>query len=121
MQLKEIKTKVNGRNFTVQFVNDYKDTRTGFAHVTTLLVNGIEWSNNRCNYLNRTWECYTYQTVMIGACNNFINDRQDSIKEYIKRQHNTNRITKTIKPEYEKAIKEDAQIKLMKKVIEKLR
>ena len=39
-------------------------TRNGFKHEAMLMVNGRELDRVKCNYLNRTWEQFEYQTVM---------------------------------------------------------
>lgn len=40
-------------------------TRNGFKHTATLLTNGRDTGETvKCNYLNRTWESYEYQSVL---------------------------------------------------------
>jgi hypothetical protein len=56
------KITVNGNEY--QFINNSRSTRTGFAHDTTLFIDGREHGRASCHYINRTWECYRYQTVM---------------------------------------------------------
>ena len=63
MEIKRIT--VNGKE--VEFVNQSRGTRTGFAHDTTVFINGYEYGEPTCIYYNRTWERYTYQTVMRKA------------------------------------------------------
>jgi hypothetical protein len=43
---------------------EYKKTRSGFKHVATLLRNGQEIDSTKCCYINRTWERFTYQSVL---------------------------------------------------------
>lgn len=41
------------------------NTRNGFKHTATLMVDGRDTGHEvKCNYLNRTWEAYTYQSVL---------------------------------------------------------
>lgn len=40
------------------------DTRNGFKHVATLVINGRDVESEKANYLNRTWESFPYQSVM---------------------------------------------------------
>lgn len=41
------------------------DTRNGFKHVANMLVNGRSSDLSvKINYLNRTWERYTYESVL---------------------------------------------------------
>jgi hypothetical protein len=42
----------------------YENTRNGFRHLATLLINGIERNKAKAVYCNRTWESFPYQTVM---------------------------------------------------------
>jgi hypothetical protein len=41
-----------------------KGTRNGFYHRATLSINGSESINARVSYINRTWEAWTFQTVI---------------------------------------------------------
>ena len=52
---------------SLQFVCDSGSTRNGFKHEATLFKNGREEAFAKVNYLNRTWESFTYQSVMFEA------------------------------------------------------
>lgn len=57
------------RQFTLSdkysVVCESSDTRNGFKHTATLLTNGLDTGETvKCNYLNRTWESYDYQSVL---------------------------------------------------------
>ena len=82
---------VNGKEY--MFVNSYRNTRSGFAHDTTLFINGVEEVENTCHYLNRTWECYTYQTVMMGAVRELINDRRNYLERKYKEDNGFSKLT----------------------------
>lgn len=51
----------------VQFVCDVAKTRNGFKHTCTLFVDERELVAVKINYLNRTWERFQYQSVMLKA------------------------------------------------------
>ena len=51
----------------VTFINTWKGTRSGFQHETELYIDGRYVSAARCYYINRTWERYSYQSVMLQA------------------------------------------------------
>ena len=51
----------------VTFINTWKGTRSGFQHETELYIDGRHASAARCYYINRTWERYSYQSVMLEA------------------------------------------------------
>jgi hypothetical protein len=52
--------KINDR---FSFVNSYGRTGDGFYHKSGLSDNGNVIQTAKCNYQNRTWEAYPYQTV----------------------------------------------------------
>jgi hypothetical protein len=54
----------NGHRF--EFVCTSRSTRGGFAHDAAVFIDGraYEAARETCHYINRTWESYTYQTVM---------------------------------------------------------
>ena len=59
---------VNGHKFV--FVCEWIDSRNGFSHVCTLFdgdVYGKPLANERYHYINRTWEAYEFQSVMLGC------------------------------------------------------
>lgn len=82
---------VNGKEY--EFVNSSRNTRSGFAHDTTLFINGAEKTKNTCHYLNRTWECYRYQTVMMGAIRELINDRRIRLERKYKEDNGFSKLT----------------------------
>jgi hypothetical protein len=46
---------------------EFEQTRQGFRHVATLLKNGYNngfGRETKVNYLNRTWECFEFETVL---------------------------------------------------------
>ena len=49
------------------FINTWHSTRSGFAHETELYIDGWHAAAARCRYINRTWERYSYQSVMLEA------------------------------------------------------
>ena len=44
-----------------------QDTNYGFRHLATLLQDGKEISHSKACYYNRTWEAWTYQSVIKDA------------------------------------------------------
>ena len=51
-------------NKDVEAICEATDTRNGFKHTATLLVNGNESESVKINYLNRTWERYRFESVL---------------------------------------------------------
>lgn len=51
-------------NEEIEVVCEWKKTRNGFKHEATLLKNGRSILTVKECYLNRTWECYEFDTVL---------------------------------------------------------
>lgn len=51
-------------NDQLEVVCEYHNTRNGFKHTATLLLNGLEQEEVKCTYLNRTWERYEFESVL---------------------------------------------------------
>ena len=49
------------------FINTWRGTGSGFLHETELYIDGWQAAAARCHYINRTWERYSYQSVMLQA------------------------------------------------------
>ena len=49
------------------FINTWRGTGSGFLHETELFIDGWAATAARCHYINRTWERYSYQSVMLAA------------------------------------------------------
>lgn len=55
-----------------EFASRYWETSRAWGHECYLLHDGIgEVGKARYRYYNRTWECYTYQSVMFGALEDY--------------------------------------------------
>lgn len=50
---------------TYSVVCDTKGTRNGFKHTAVLCKNGVLIGETKINYLNRTWERFTYESVLL--------------------------------------------------------
>ena len=51
----------------IEFINTAKSTKSGFYHKTELYIDSEFILECKCNYLNRTWESYPYQSVVKEA------------------------------------------------------
>lgn len=66
-------------NKSVDVVCDSQNTRHGFRHVATYMLNGQERDSVKINYLNRAWETYEFESVLTKLMNDLINtNRIDS-------------------------------------------
>jgi len=56
------------RNFKItekiNILCEWKNTKNGFKHEATLLINGFEKDKTKINYLNRTWERFEFESVV---------------------------------------------------------
>lgn len=83
---------INNNEYT--FINSSRGNRSGFVHETKLYKNDRLIGENKVQYYNRTWESYTYQTVMKGAVRILLDDGFESFKANWKLQHDVKRLTK---------------------------
>ncbi len=51
-------------NPDVYVVCEIKDSRSGFTHHATLVVNGVDKKKAKRVYCNRTWESFPFETVV---------------------------------------------------------
>jgi hypothetical protein len=52
----------------MEFKNEYKSNRNGFSHTSRLYhESGNLLAEAKCNYINRTWEVYPFQSSMKRA------------------------------------------------------
>jgi len=57
-------------------VCEAQNTRTGFRHVAILLRNGDEIYRTKCTYQNRTWERFTFESVLCKIITNSFTDTE---------------------------------------------
>ena len=90
--------KVNDKDFT--FINAYRSNRSGFTHDCELHI-GYQRFNCHAQYYNRTWEAYTYQSVMCGALYNYKEFVEKHLKEEFLKERGYKRMTPQLKSEFE--------------------
>ena len=90
----------------IEFINSYGKTRNGFYHKTKLYIDSEFILECKCNYLNRTWESYPYQSVMKGALHN-------AIESEILREKNLKGIKRLTKQLRETIVKESTLIQAL--------
>lgn len=112
--LKKI-TASNGDEFT--FVCEWRNKRNGFAHDCTVYRGTYEMRKESCHYLNRTWESYTYQSVMRDAMHELINEQKNrGISDY-KTQNGVRRMTQEQK---DAMTANDPTIKIYQEILDQL-
>lgn len=91
----DVKMLINKNNKLKDFyiINNFKSYNYGFSHYTTIVYKDY-FITSKVNYINRTWECYEYQT----SCKKALIDLSiaiynDIVKDY-KHLFNIKRLTK---------------------------
>lgn len=88
----------NGTEFTARC--NSRSTRNGFAHDCEV------WDENyndickvSCHYLNRTWECYRFESVLHSAIYKMAEEQAETIVEQWKEENGKSRISKALREE----------------------
>lgn len=68
----------------IEFINSFRSTRSGFAHDTMVSIDSTIVHKTSAHYMNRTWESYTYQSVMKKALDEMIKKEEDRMRHGIK-------------------------------------
>ena len=92
------------KNFRI--VGATYETSKSWGHTAILLKGDQELSRSKIRYYNRTWERYTYQSVITDAIYNAIEDRKNYLIADYKDKMKVSRITKTKKEEVVECDKE---------------
>lgn len=93
--MENLKKEINGVEY--EFVNESRGNRSGFVHESKLFKDGRLIGERKVQYYNRTWECYRYQTVMIGLIRCLIDSYEEKFKNRWKDEHNVKRLTQAKK------------------------
>lgn len=113
------KTTQNGNEY--EFICKSANTRNGFKHECELFVNGNWKANATCYYLNRTWEKYTYQSVMYSAVSKLVHEREERLNYAFKVENGYERMTKKRNEEFSKVLAADEKMIEFKKINDKIK
>ena len=113
------KYNVNGHE--IDFHCSARDTRHGFAHDCDLFIDGRFETSATCHYLNRTWECYRYQSVMVSAVRSAIDDRYAYLKNRYLDDNGFCKLTAKRKVDFENGLLNDERYALFKAVYDLIR
>lgn len=89
--MKKLTFKIDNNEFT--FVNDSESTRYGFRHICVMFINDYHRATVYHSYYNRTWESYTYQTVMLEAIQEVMDEIYESELQDYKEKNGIKRLT----------------------------
>ena len=109
--MQKLDFKINNVDFT--FINESWSTSNSWGHETHLFIGSGRFnsaiSKNKIRYYNRTWERFTYETCMLGAISNAIDNRLNDLVDDYKYINKVDRFKKgqkaTVLAEAEKDVK----------------
>ena len=103
-----------------EFDCEWKNTRNGFKHECRLFVNGNFETSATCHYLNRTWERYEYQSVMLRAISILLEEHTEFLKYAFKDRNGYEKMTKKREAEFQAVLDADEKIMEFLAIKEKL-
>lgn len=96
------------KEFRNYFIECYSyETQYNWGHIVEISRKDTIFdtiARNKITYYNRTWECYRYQSCILGAICQLIEDRKKELIDDWKLQHNIKRASAS---EKEMAIADD--------------
>lgn len=101
------KGKENEKDFT--FICASRSNRSGFVHECELHI-GFQTFECKAQYYNRTWECYTYQSVMKGALHNYKEYVLNHLKEKFLEERGYSRMTPKLRVDFDVLCAENSQL-----------
>ena len=113
------KLSIDGKE--IVFLNNWRGTGSGFMHETELYIDSWQASAARCNYINRTWERYTYQTVMLDAVYKLIEKETNREKTAFLNGIGYKNLMARHKPAFAEYLKKSETIQFYKKIERALR
>lgn len=90
-----------------EIVNEAGWTRNGFYHRSVLMWKGHDRNEAKLHYLNRTWECYEFQSSMRQAVYNEKELIKNIELKHWKEMMQVTRMTKDKKERFEKYLKDN--------------
>lgn len=93
---------INGNEYL--FINSFRKNRSGFVHETELMRNNWIIGTYKIQYYNRTWESYTYQSVMRGCVSKLLEQCREAYKTAWKADHEIKRLTESKRKEMEEEL-----------------
>ena len=103
------------------FTNTWRGTGSGFVHETELYIDGWHASAARCHYINRTWERYSYQSVMLEAVHKLQEKETAREKAYFLRINGYKNMMSYRKAAFVEYLAENKNLSFYKKIEEALR
>lgn len=111
---------INGKRYL--FSCESWSTRSGFAHGCRMidLENWRTVAEAKRYYLNRTWECYRFQSVIEDAISNAMADKRDDITADMKRRNGWEKLTAKRREMVNAACAADVGMGILKALVEEV-
>ena len=113
------KLSIDGKE--IMFMNNWRGTGSGFMHETELYINGWQAVAARCHYINRTWERYSYQSVMLEAVHKLQQEETDREKAYFLQVNGYKNMMEHRKAAFMEYLATNENLSFYKKIEEALR
>lgn len=110
--MESITKKIGNAKF--EFLVNSRGNRSGFVHECELYMNGEQISRHKCQYYNRTWERYRFQTVMLGAVDRVIEQTAERIREAEKDRRGWRKLTQQRRNEIGQIIAQNSAYKILR-------
>lgn len=105
---------INGKQ--IMFINSWRKNYSGFVHESELQVDGCYYGKAKCQYYNRTWESYPYQSVMSNLVYNLADERTVELKKEFLEENGWKKLTADRKEQFESYKNQDARYSLLKEI-----
>lgn len=103
-----------------EIVNEAGWTRNGFYHRSVLMWRGHDRNEAKLHYINRTWECYEFQSSMKQAVYNEMELVKNAELKHWKEMFEITRMTKDKRERFEHYLKENNTLKEFELMLEEL-
>lgn len=103
------------------FINTWRGTGSGFVHETELYIDGWNATAARCHYINRTWERFSYQSVMLEAVHKLQEEETAREKAYFLQINGYKNMMQSRKAAFEEYLANNKNLSFYKKLEEALR
>lgn len=117
MDLKRIEIE----NTTFTFCCNSRCTRHGFAHDCSLYIDECLAATATAHYLNRTWECYRFQSVQQSAIYKVLQDRKADLLQDFKEAHGYKKMTAGRRADFEQEAAADHTLQIYEAAYQKLK
>ena len=105
----------------ITIILDSKGNYYGFKHIATLFLNNTERAKTSIQYYNRTWEVFTYQTILNKIINILMEQIEEQKKESFKYNNNIKRLTEEKQKEVFKECNKITYYKQLKNLKKKVK